>query len=142
MAKLALLVATFALAFFVVNASIYRHQDSCQQQIREEDNLRYCQRYIENESSRRYNRADRHLDSCCQQLENLERDCRCDGLEQAVKQQLEEGDWEREEAQELYKVAEKILQRCDNVEEPRRCDLPSRRCNVVGFVIKMDVGDA
>ncbi|KAE8675219.1 hypothetical protein F3Y22_tig00111689pilonHSYRG00034 [Hibiscus syriacus] len=125
MAKLALLVATFALAFFVVNASIYRHKDSCQQQIREEDNLRYCQRYIENESSSRYNRADRHLESCCQQLENLERDCRCDGLEQAVRQQLEEGDWEREEAQELYKVAEKILQRCDNVEEPRRCDLPS-----------------
>ncbi|GMJ15939.1 seed storage albumin 3 [Hibiscus trionum] len=130
MAKLALLVATLALAFFVVNASIYRNHPGrswCEQQIRREDNLRQCQKYIEEESSDSpYNRPGRYLDSCCQQLENLERECRCDGLKHAVRQQLEEGEWEREEAGELYQVAQMILRKC-NVEEPRRCDMPSRR---------------
>ncbi|KAL4278739.1 hypothetical protein GQ457_03G023460 [Hibiscus cannabinus] len=129
MAKLALLVATFALVFLVVNASIYRPgRSSCERQIRQEDNLRHCQKYLEEESSDSpYNRPGRYLDSCCQQLENLERECRCEGLQHAVRQQLEEGEWEREEARELFQVAKTLLRKCPNFEEPRRCEMQSRR---------------
>ncbi|KAL4278673.1 hypothetical protein GQ457_03G023360 [Hibiscus cannabinus] len=128
MAKLALLVATFALVFLVVNASIYRPgRSSCERQIRQEDNLRHCQKYLEEESSDSpYNRPGRYLDSCCQQLENLERECRCEGLQHAVRQQLEEGEWEREEARELFQVAKTLLRKCPNFEEPRRCEMQSR----------------
>ncbi|XVE80308.1 hypothetical protein DITRI_Ditri14bG0129300 [Diplodiscus trichospermus] len=135
MAKLTLLLATFALVLFLANASIYRttitvdndqnrpgRESSCEQQIRQQSYLEHCQRYIEeNCSSRSYNRPSRHLDSCCEQLQNLDRQCRCPGLERAVQKQLEESEFgrEEEEKQEMYQVAEKLLEKCEV--EPRRC---------------------
>ncbi|XVF70542.1 hypothetical protein PTKIN_Ptkin11bG0169900 [Pterospermum kingtungense] len=137
MAKLALLLATFALVLFLTDASIYRatittstsesEESSCEQQIKEQKNLWHCQKYLEEQtSSRSYNRpgSSRHLDSCCEQLDDLDKKCRCPGLEVAVSKQLEEGELGKEETQEMYEVAEKVMKRCEM--EPRGCDLQSR----------------
>ncbi|XVF03971.1 hypothetical protein REPUB_Repub05bG0040000 [Reevesia pubescens] len=140
MAKLALLLATFALVLFLVNASIYRttitvdnddespgSQSSCQQQIKKQNYLKHCQKYMEEKCSS-YNPNSQHLDSCCEQLEKLDRQCRCPGLKQAVQQQMQEqeqqGQMGSEEMQEMYEVAEKIMKKCDM--KPRRCEMQSR----------------
>ncbi|KAE8681038.1 Detected protein of unknown function [Hibiscus syriacus] len=143
MAKLAVYLATFALVLFVAHASITtvtvdeedtwrpsrRSQSSCQEQIREQDHLKDCQKYMEEEcscssSSRRCNRqCNRYLDSCCWHLEKMDNQCRCPGLKHAAMQQMK-GQMGREEMQELYEAAEKIMSKCDM--QPRRCDFPSR----------------
>ncbi|KAA3452976.1 2S sulfur-rich seed storage protein 2-like [Gossypium australe] len=220
MAKLALLVATFALAFFLVNASIYRTSitpdgdeqnwsqggwQSCQDQIWRQGYLPNCQGFVIEEA---FNRPQQHssrylnsccyelqnlredcrceglkhalgqqlrlqgvrwetpeaaymceaaetalnrklhylercqwymqqetggsstyntqlLNSCCDQLQNLDEGCRCTGLKQAVREQLQEGQWESEEAKDMFEVAERALRKCDL--EPRRCDMQSQR---------------
>ncbi|XWS27893.1 hypothetical protein CRYUN_Cryun25bG0019200 [Craigia yunnanensis] len=50
--------------------------------------------------------------------------CRCPVLKVAVIQQMEEGELGREERQEMFQVAEKVMKKCEM--EPR-CDLHSRR---------------
>ena len=106
--------------------NVDRKESSCQQQIKKQNNLKHCQKYMEEKcSSCGDNRSgSKHLDSCCEQLENLDRQCRCPGLKQAVEQQTQEGQMGREEMQEMYQMAEKIMSKCQM--EPRKCDMPSR----------------
>ncbi|KAE8704365.1 hypothetical protein F3Y22_tig00110458pilonHSYRG00594 [Hibiscus syriacus] len=134
MAKLAVYLATFALGFFVAHVSITtvavdeedtwrpsrRSQSSCQEQIREQDHLK-CS--CSSSSSRCNRQCSRHLDSWCWQLEKLDNQCRCPGLKHAAMQQMK-GQMGREEMQELFEAAEKIMSKCDM--QPRRCDFPSR----------------
>ncbi|GMJ05140.1 seed storage albumin 3 [Hibiscus trionum] len=138
MAKLAAYLATFALILFVAHASITtvtvdeenpwgrpsRTESGCQEKIRKVDHLQACQKYLEEQlgGSSRYNKRW-NLDSCCQQLEMLDNKCRCPGLRQAMKQ-MEMGQMETEDMQEMYEAAERILSKCDM--QPRRCDFPSR----------------
>ncbi|XP_021288732.1 2S sulfur-rich seed storage protein 2-like [Herrania umbratica] len=145
MAKLGLLLATLALVLFLANASVYhttitvdseenprgREESRCQQQIKKQNYLRHCQEYMEEQSRgsgrgrEDYNRpGSKHLDSCCQQLEKLDATCRCPGLKRAVQQQTEEGEFGREELQELYRTVDKIMNKCDV--EPRRCGFQPR----------------
>ncbi|MBA0820791.1 hypothetical protein Gohar_021362 [Gossypium harknessii] len=143
MAKLALLVATFSLAFFLVNASIYRTsitpdgdeekwsrhgRQSCQDQIWRQGYLPNCQRYMNEETGSSHHRYSSHyLNSCCDELENLREDCRCQGLKHALGQQLKlQGvRWESPEAEDMCEAAETALNRCGL--ESRRCDINSGR---------------
>ncbi|EOY12555.1 hypothetical protein QUC31_001875 [Theobroma cacao] len=147
MAKLGLLLATLALVLFLGNASVYHttvtvdseenpwgsKESSCQKQIKKQNYLKHCQEYMEEQSRgsgssssrERYSRpVSKHLDSCCQQLEKLDTPCRCPGLKQAVQQQAEEGEFGREELQEMYETVDKIMNKCDV--EPGRCNLQPR----------------
>ncbi|KAH1030299.1 hypothetical protein J1N35_046032 [Gossypium stocksii] len=136
MAKLALLVATFAVAFFLVNASIYRITDGdeenwqqhdrrpCQDQIWQQGYLPNCQWYLNEQAGRSQGgHGSRHLNSCCYELQNLRQDCRCQGLKQALGQQLKlQGvHWQSQEAGDMCEAAETALY---------RCRLDSRRCNM------------
>ncbi|KAL4311668.1 hypothetical protein GQ457_01G005660 [Hibiscus cannabinus] len=141
MAKLAVYLATFAFILFVAHASITtvtvdeenpwgrpkRTESGCQEQIRRVDHLQACQKYLDEEqcsgSRCRYNRRW-NLDSCCQQLEMLDNQCRCPGLRQAAMKQMQKGEMEREEMQDMYEAAERIMSKCDM--PPRRCDFASR----------------
>ncbi|XP_012442253.1 2S sulfur-rich seed storage protein 2 [Gossypium raimondii] len=121
MAKLALLVATFALAFFLVNASIYRTTITLDSY---EEN-RFDAWYMQQETGGISTYNTQLLNSCCDQLQNLDEGSRSTGLKQAVREQLQEGQWESEEAKDMFEVAERELRKCDL--EPRRCDMQSRR---------------
>nr|KJB53642.1 hypothetical protein B456_009G426800 [Gossypium raimondii] len=132
MAKLALLVATFALAFFLVNASIYRttitldsYEENRFDAIRKLHYLERCQWYMQQETGGISTYNTQLLNSCCDQLQNLDEGSRSTGLKQAVREQLQEGQWESEEAKDMFEVAERELRKCDL--EPRRCDMQSRR---------------
>ncbi|XP_039000692.1 2S sulfur-rich seed storage protein 2-like [Hibiscus syriacus] len=129
--KASSLLVPFALVLFVAHASITtvtvdeedtwrpsrRSQSSCQEQIREQDHLKDTQKYMEEEcgcssSSRGNRQCSRHLDSCCWQLGKLDNQCRYPGLKHAAMQQMK-GQMGREEMQELYEAAEKIMSKCD-----------------------------
>lgn len=103
-------------------------QQRCRQQIQREDNLRDCQRYLQ-QQARRYDVAmitnpnpqqqqQQQLQQCCQQLENLDDQCRCEGVREAVRQQ---GRMQREEMGEMMQEAENL---------PSRCNLSPHRCQI------------
>ncbi|XVF77623.1 hypothetical protein PTKIN_Ptkin14bG0061000 [Pterospermum kingtungense] len=133
MAKLVLLLATFAIVLFLANASIYRttitvdndtkgrQESSCQKQIRKQNNLKYCRQYMEERSSKH---NDVPFKRCCKQLQKLDRQCRCPGLKQAVQMQMEKGAFGSEERQELFELVEEIMSECEV--QPRRCEMQSR----------------
>ncbi|XP_016683913.1 2S albumin [Gossypium hirsutum] len=121
MAKLALLVATFALPFFLVNASIYRTTITLDG---DEEN-RSDAWYMQQETGGSSTCNTQLFNSCCDQLQNLDEGSRSTGLKQAVREQLQEGQWESGEAKDMFEVAERALRKCDL--EPRRCDMQSRR---------------
>ncbi|XP_022735060.1 2S sulfur-rich seed storage protein 2-like [Durio zibethinus] len=136
MAKLVLLLATFALVLFLSNASIYRttitvdseetrgrQERSCQQQIRKQNYLTHCREYMEEQCSS-HSRPAVSIEPCCEQLKKLDTQCQCTGLKQAVERLLEEGELGREEQQEMYEVAERVMRKCEM--EPRMCDMQSR----------------
>ncbi|XVF03972.1 hypothetical protein REPUB_Repub05bG0040100 [Reevesia pubescens] len=101
-----------------------RQESSCEQQIKKQNYLKQCQKYMEEKCSSGSDNTSEHLDSCCEQLEKMDRQCRCPGLKQAVQQQLQEGQMGKQEMQEMYQMPDKIMSKCEM--EPRRCDNPSR----------------
>ncbi|MBA0660884.1 hypothetical protein Goklo_012829, partial [Gossypium klotzschianum] len=104
---------------------VRRGESSCQYQIRKRHYLERCQWYMQQETGGCSTYNTQLLNSCCDQLQNLDEGCRCTGLKQAVREQLQEGQWESEEAKDMFDVAERALRKCDL--EPRRCDMQSRR---------------
>ncbi|KAI8552749.1 hypothetical protein RHMOL_Rhmol06G0291300 [Rhododendron molle] len=58
------------------------------------------------------------LRQCWQQLENLDDQCRCEGIREAVHQQREQGEMQGEE----------MMQQAENL--PSRCNLSPRRCQI------------
>ncbi|XVE80307.1 hypothetical protein DITRI_Ditri14bG0129200 [Diplodiscus trichospermus] len=135
MAKLAIHLVIIALVLFLANASITtvmvdseenpwgRPEGSCQEQIMKQNYLQHCQRYVEEKFSGSSHNPSRHLDSCCEQLENLDKQCRCPGLKQAMQKQMQ-GEIGREEMREMHQVAEKIISKCNM--EPRKCEMQPR----------------
>ncbi|KAB2095955.1 hypothetical protein ERO13_A01G075200v2 [Gossypium hirsutum] len=136
MAKLAVYLATLALILFLANASITsvtveseENRDSCEQQIRKQAHLKHCQKYMEEElgGEGSDNIAGGYIDSCCQQLEKMDTQCRCQGLRHATMQQMQQmqGQMGSKQMREIMqKVTKKIMSECEM--EPGRCDTPSR----------------
>ncbi|XP_044473104.1 2S albumin seed storage protein-like [Mangifera indica] len=148
MAKLSLLLASFALFLLVANASIYRatieideenssrhhHHQSCQEQIQRQQQLRQCQQHLRQEVQGQQSwdlrgiinpqQQQHHLRQCCQQLQELDNRCRCQGLEQVVRQQLQQGQLRGEEIREAMEIASEIPRRC-NIQPRQGCDLNS-----------------
>ncbi|GAV60664.1 Tryp_alpha_amyl domain-containing protein [Cephalotus follicularis] len=146
MAKLALLLATFTVLLLVTNASIYRTtieideenprrgQQSCREQIQRQQHLNDCQQHLVQESQesgsswgqgrgRRDDQQQQHLQRCCEQLQQLDTGCRCQGIQQAVQQAQKQEQLRREEVQELYDVARNLPSMCNL--SPRRCEMRS-----------------
>ncbi|KAL6976272.1 hypothetical protein U1Q18_025059 [Sarracenia purpurea var. burkii] len=115
-------------------------QDRCRQQMQRQQELRHCQGRTEGcgggpppemylSEGRRSEivmttgqnpQRQEHLQQCCQQLENMDEQCRCEAIKMMVRrQQQEEG--EREEMREMMQEAEKL---------PSMCNLSPRRCQI------------
>nr|AAL91665.1 2s albumin [Anacardium occidentale] len=132
MAKFLLLLSAFAVLLLVANASIYRaiveveedsgREQSCQRQFEEQQRFRNCQRYVKQEVQRggRYNQRQESLRECCQELQEVDRRCRCQNLEQMVRQLQQQEQIKGEEVRELYETASEL---------PRICSIsPSQGC--------------
>ncbi|KAJ4726133.1 2S albumin seed storage protein [Melia azedarach] len=145
MAKPTVFLATFTLFLLAANASIYRttveiddenpiRGRSCQEQIQQQQQLRHCQMHLRQQirsqreepwgSSSDDNQQQQHLRQCCQQLQELDTRCRCQGLEQAVRRQEQQGQLRGQEMQQLYETASNIPRRC-NIQPRQGCDLSS-----------------
>ncbi|KAF5730576.1 putative 2S sulfur-rich seed storage protein precursor large subunit [Tripterygium wilfordii] len=143
MAKFTVFLATLAVLLLLTEASIYRttiqideenpsgqgQQGECQEQIRRQQNLRHCQEYIRQQSQQRGRRGDHQgqdIDQCCDQLEELETRCRCQGLQQAVReQQSQRRGQQPQEERRMLDVARDIPSMCDL--QPRECQFSSPR---------------
>lgn len=107
-------------------------QQRCRQQIQREDNLRDCQMYLQQQMRGRYDKVamitetnphqqQQQLRMCCQQMENLDEQCRCEGLTEAMRQQRGEGQMQEEMMREMMQQAENL---------PSKCDLSPRLCQM------------
>ncbi|MBA0792172.1 hypothetical protein Gohar_016694 [Gossypium harknessii] len=125
MAKLAVYLATLALILFLANASITsvtveseENRDSCEQQIRKQAHLKHCQKYMEEEwgGEGSDNLAGGYIDSCCQQLEKMDTQCRCEGLRHATMQQMQQMQEQmgsKQMREIMQKVTKKIMSECE-----------------------------
>ncbi|MFQ6621365.1 hypothetical protein Gotur_001669 [Gossypium turneri] len=125
MAKLAVYLATLALILFLANASITsvtveseENRDSCEQQIRKQAHLKHCQKYMEEEwgGEGSDNLAGGYIDSCCQQLEKMDTQCRCQGLRHATMQQMQQMQEQmgsKQMREIMQKVTKKIMSECE-----------------------------
>ncbi|KAE8125624.1 hypothetical protein FH972_020407 [Carpinus fangiana] len=142
MARLATLAALFAALLLVAHAAAFRttittvnidedaenqqgrRGESCREQVQRQQNLNHCQRFMRQQSqSGRYEDGNQMqqegFQQCCQQLRQMDERCRCEGLRQAVMQQL--GQLRGEEMQEIVESARDL---------PNQCRLSPQRCEI------------
>ncbi|PSS16260.1 2S sulfur-rich seed storage protein large chain 2 like [Actinidia chinensis var. chinensis] len=140
MAKLTILAVS--LVAFLALASVSAHrttitttvveeenpgQQQCREQIQRQQNLRHCQMYLARGRDQyevamvtdRNPRQQQHLRECCQQLQKIDEECRCEGVRTAVRQQ--QGQREQEEMRQVMQEAQDL---------PSKCNLSPRRCHI------------
>ncbi|KAJ0046044.1 hypothetical protein Pint_04239 [Pistacia integerrima] len=138
MAKLVVLLSAFALLLLVANASTYRatveveedssRGQSCQQQFEQQERFRHCQRCVQQEiqgsQGGRWNQRQKCFKQCCQELQEVDRRCRCQNLEQMVRHQQQQGQFRGEDVQELYETASELPSMC-NISPSQGCQFRS-----------------
>ncbi|KAK3199509.1 hypothetical protein Dsin_022924 [Dipteronia sinensis] len=140
MAKLTLLLATFALFLLAANATVYRtsvvindeesrsgHQQRCQQQ----QELSHCKMFL-SQRIQGYGPnpgQQQHIQQCCQQLEQLDTECRCPGLERVTRSQVRQGQLGEQEKRQIIQTAQSI---------PSMCGMRSMQCD---FDTQMMIND-
>ncbi|KAK2639528.1 hypothetical protein Ddye_027323 [Dipteronia dyeriana] len=133
MAKFTLLLATFALFFLVANATIYRttvvindeesrsgQQQRCQRQFQEQQQLQQCRSFLSQRIQGYNPRQQQDIQQCCQQLEQLDRECRCPGLEQVTMSQVRQGQLGDHQKRQIIETAQRI---------PSMCGMRSMQCD-------------
>ncbi|KAF9687654.1 hypothetical protein SADUNF_Sadunf02G0115600 [Salix dunnii] len=129
----AAVLATLLLAL-IANASSYRttvttvefddqssrgRSGSCQEQIRRVE-LGSCEQYVSQSRSRialrgiHSSRGDQgHVQQCCQQMRQVDRQCQCDALRSMIEEQTQQQRRpEQEETQEAMRRATEIQRQC------------------------------
>ncbi|KAF5728377.1 2S sulfur-rich seed storage protein 2-like [Tripterygium wilfordii] len=143
MAKLIVFLATLAVLLLLTEASIYRttieideenprrQTGQCQEQIHRQHSLSHCQDFMRQQMRGRRDDDSQgrreHLEQCCDQLEQLDTQCRCQGLQRAVKEQ-QQGQRRGQQSQEgrrMLDVARDIPSMCNL--QPRECQFSSPR---------------
>ncbi|KAK3199507.1 hypothetical protein Dsin_022922 [Dipteronia sinensis] len=135
MAKFTLLVATFALFLLVANATIYRttvviddadsrsgQQQRCQRQLQDQQELNRCKSFLSQriQGHGANPRQQQDIQQCCQQLEQLDRECRCPGLEQVTRSQVSQGQLGDQQKRQIIQTAQRIPSMCGM--RPTQCD--------------------
>ncbi|CAK9147173.1 unnamed protein product [Ilex paraguariensis] len=142
MAKLAFLGAFLLALLFLATASRTtitttvveegnpRESQECREQIQREQQLPHCQRYLSQRSPyelvlnpREQEEQEQHLRQCCQQLQNIDEECRCEAVNEAVRQRQrqQEGGRQAEERRQVEQRAQDL---------PRRCNLEPQQCQI------------
>ncbi|KAK6139967.1 hypothetical protein DH2020_026280 [Rehmannia glutinosa] len=118
-------------------------QQQCQRQLQGRQ-FRSCQRYLSQRSP--YNEEDEvlemstgnpgqqmHLSQCCQQLKNVNEQCRCEAIRHAVRQ-LQQGGQEEMGQSQVYQRATELPRKCNM--RPQQCQIRLRpgRCKAVEWL--------
>ncbi|GFY91513.1 hypothetical protein Acr_07g0017090 [Actinidia rufa] len=144
MAKLTILAASLVALLAIASVSAHRTtitttvveeeeeenpgQQQCREQIQRQQNLRHCQMYLAQAGREYYDvsmvtdrnpQQQQHLRECCQQLQKIDEECRCEGVRTAVRQQ--QGQREQEEMRQVMQQAQDL---------PSKCNLSPRRCQI------------
>ncbi|XP_073047260.1 2S seed storage albumin protein-like [Primulina eburnea] len=111
-------------------------QQECQQQVQGRQ-FRSCQRYFQQgREGGRFDSVDGELllalnrgkqsgslKECCNELRNVNEECRCEAIRQVVKEQQQGGPgYQGEEIQEVYERARELPRRCQFT-RPQQCQL-------------------
>lgn len=149
MAKHSIIIALFAVILATVTASIYETtttttveiteekaaaEDQCRQQIQgQQQLLNVCQRYL-TDSSRSLQAPPVNIENswreeyprCCEQLEKVQEQCRCEAVRMVVEQQRQQGgeELQGQERQEMLKTAMSLPALC-RIGPQQRCDIQS-----------------
>ncbi|KAK3024301.1 hypothetical protein RJ639_043163 [Escallonia herrerae] len=147
MAKLTILAAALLALLALAEASTYRttittttieeenprgggSRQRCQEQFQQQ--LRHCQMYMRQGSPYDAGLAlamvvgvnpqqQQHLRECCQQLRNIDEECRCEAIRQMVRQQQMGGGSQQEQMQGMAQKAQYLPRRCNM--EPQQCQI-------------------
>ena len=131
MAKFAPLAAILVALLFIAHTTAYRtivtsserQSRSCREQLQQQQYLNECERFLRQQSQSQSRRRDttseqQQLEQCCDQLSDMSRRCRCDGLSELVSEQL--GHLQGEERREILQIARNLPNECNL--RPGRCD--------------------
>ncbi|KAK3021277.1 hypothetical protein RJ639_047268 [Escallonia herrerae] len=149
MAKLTILAAALLALLALAEASTYRttittttieeenphhggSRQRCREQFQQQQQLRHCQMYMRQGSPYDAGLAlamvtgvnpqqQQHLRECCQQLRNIDEQCRCEAIRQMVRQQQMGGGSQQEQIQEMAQKAQYLPRRCNM--EPQQCQI-------------------
>ncbi|GFP96531.1 hypothetical protein PHJA_001797200 [Phtheirospermum japonicum] len=105
-------------------------QQQCQRQLQGR-RFRSCQRYLsqrgrpyteEEEVIENPGQQQQQLQECCQQLRNVNEQCRCEAIKHAVRQlQQQEGQQQTGQSQQVYQRATDL---------PRKCNMRPQQCQI------------
>ncbi|CAL1374286.1 unnamed protein product [Linum trigynum] len=111
----------------------------CREQIEQQQNLWHCQQHIIQQAQRQgggggrrddefainpHQPGQEHFEDCCEQLRQLDRQCTCQGLEQAI-QQIPRSQMREQDRQSAFRVAESLPGQCRT--EPTSCQFGRRQ---------------
>jgi|UniRef100_A0A2N9ESB0 hypothetical protein len=131
MAKFTALAAILVALLFIAHTTAYRtivtttdkQSRSCREQLQQQQYLNECERFLRQQCQSQSGRRDstseqQQLEQCCDQLRDMSRRCRCDGLSELVSEQL--GHLQGEERREILQIARNLPNECNL--RPGRCD--------------------
>ncbi|XP_010545209.1 PREDICTED: 2S seed storage protein 5-like [Tarenaya hassleriana] len=149
MAKLIVLLATFALFLVLSNASIYRTvvefdeddvnqrgpQGRCQREFQQQQQLRACQQWIRRRAQRGGGSADDDIElvtedddvnqrtpalrQCCNELRQVDRMCVCPVIRHAAQQVRYQGQHQPQQVRQMFQAARNL---------PNICNIPVGQC--------------
>ena len=144
MAKFTPLAAVLIALMFIAHAVAYRtitttvdidedidnrQSGSCRQELQQQQYLNECEQYLrqqcqQSQSDREStdSRQQQQMEQCCDQLRDMSRRCRCDGLKEMVREQL--GHLQGDERRQVMQMARNLPNECNL--RPRRCDSEMR----------------
>ncbi|KAL5547649.1 hypothetical protein UlMin_002880 [Ulmus minor] len=125
MAKLASAAALLAALLFIAHASAFtttfttvitddERRESCREQIMRQS-LGPCMRYMREQMS---DRRSPNLEQCCEQMRDMDENCRCRGLHHKMMEQSEQ--LSGEEMRRMMEKAEHLPSKCNM--GPQSCD--------------------
>ncbi|KAL8039724.1 hypothetical protein ABFX02_10G054700 [Erythranthe guttata] len=106
-------------------------QQQCRQQIQGR-RFQSCQRYLSQRGQIEEEEAiemttgnpqqqSQYLRDCCQQLQNVNQQCRCEAIKQAVKEiQQQGGQYQTGQSEQVYQKARSLPRQC-NFRSPQQC---------------------
>jgi hypothetical protein len=103
-----------------------RKSGSCREQLQQQQFLNECERFLRQQSQSQSQRdtvsGRQQLEQCCDQLREVSKRCRCDGLSEIVSEQL--GHLQGEDRREVMQIARNLPNECNL--KPGRCDSEMR----------------
>lgn len=146
MAKLTIVAALLVSLLAIGEASTYRttittttieednpsgrQTERCRQEVQTQQ-LTHCQMYLRSSQRSSYNdmtlrmvvnpQQMQHLQECCEQLEKVDQQCRCEAIKEIVRKQQQQGQVQGERMEQMVQKARELPRMCHM--EPQECQI-------------------